>query len=270
MRLRAIAFTAIVTCFTSNACRADLTAYAMGSVGTEFGTLDLTTGAYTALGPATTGFYGDITTQPSTGAVYAIDHLSDLVILDPSTGGIQATVGPLSTHFYGLKFGPDGVLYGYGGGSLYTVNLSTASATLIGSYGIDTDRNYGGTFVGNIFYLEANNLSNPNSSSLYTVNLSTGAATFVGDVGYDITTMIYEGSTLYGFTTDASSKVISINTLTGTGTFLYNASGAGEITSLTNISVASVPEPSTVVLAAIACVTGVTAYAWRLRPAKVT
>jgi hypothetical protein len=56
MRLVAGAVIAIATCFLSNACRADLTVYAMGSLGTEFGTLDLTTGVFNPLGPAATGF----------------------------------------------------------------------------------------------------------------------------------------------------------------------------------------------------------------------
>ena len=81
--------------------------------------------------------------------------------------------------------------------------------------------------------------------------------------------MIYEGSTLYGFTHDANSEVISINTSTGAGSFLYNTSGAGTITSLTDILPASVPEPSTAVLAGIACVTGITANGWRRRKVKL-
>ena len=81
--------------------------------------------------------------------------------------------------------------------------------------------------------------------------------------------MIYEGSTLYGFTYQADSEVIGINMSTGAGSFLYNTSGAGTITSLTDIQPSSVPEPSTVVLAAIACVTAITANGWRRRKTKL-
>ena len=89
---------------------ADQTVYAMGSLGSEFGTLDLTTGVFNPIGPADTGFYGDITTQPTTGAVYAVDNNTNLVVLDPSNGAIESTVGLLGKHLYGLKFGPGGVL----------------------------------------------------------------------------------------------------------------------------------------------------------------
>jgi hypothetical protein len=161
-----------------------------------------------------------------------VDQDGDLDLLNPSTGAIESTVGHMGIHIYGLKFDSNGVLYGYNGGALYQVNPLTASETLI--------------------------------------SLSTGAATLVGVVGYDVTTMIYEGTTLYGFTYQANSEVISINTSTGAGSFLYNTSGAGTITSLTDIpTAASVPEPSTAVLAAIACVTGITANGWRRRKAKL-
>ena len=130
MRLVSIALIAVATCFMSNACRADQIVYAMGSLGSEFGTLDLTTGVFNPIGPADTGFYGDITTQPTTGTVYAVDHNMDLIVLNPSTGAIESTVGHLGIHLYGLKFDANGVLYGYNGGSLYQVNPSTASETL--------------------------------------------------------------------------------------------------------------------------------------------
>ena len=38
--------------------------------------------------------------------------------------------------------------------------------------------------------------------------------------------MIYEGSTLYGFTYTANSAIISVNASTGAGSLLYSTSGA--------------------------------------------
>ena len=120
-----------------------------GSLGSEFGTLDLTTGVFDPIGPADTGFYGDITTQSYHRQCTPWIRITISSCLIEAPGRSSRQWDSWAPTFIGLKFGPNGVLYGYNGGFLYQVNPSTASATLIGSYGINTGVNYGATFVGN-------------------------------------------------------------------------------------------------------------------------
>src|SRR6187401_2698179 len=66
-------------------------------------------------------------------------NLTDLMILDPATGAVTATVGPVGFSVTGLAVDPaDGVIYGSTGsesdpqGALITINRDTGAGTLIG------------------------------------------------------------------------------------------------------------------------------------------
>jgi hypothetical protein len=111
--------------------------------------------------------------------------LGDLVILDPATGAVTTTVGPVGFSVTGLAVDPaDGVLYGSTGaevspeGSLITINKDTGAGTLIGTLaGGDpaSDLTFrGGTLFG---FIERT------AKDLATIDKATGAATIVGDSG---------------------------------------------------------------------------------------
>src|SRR4051794_35960638 len=66
--------------------------------------------------------------------------LGDLMILDPATGAVVTTVGPVGFSVTGLAVDPaDGVMYGSTGfevepqGSLITIDRATGAGTLIGT-----------------------------------------------------------------------------------------------------------------------------------------
>jgi hypothetical protein len=114
---------------------------------------------------------------------------TNLYILDPATGAIVTTVGPIGFAVTGLAFHPTtGVLYGTTGraspaspGFLITIDTSTGSGTLVGDLDASSDETaaditFGtdGTLYG---WLE------PGTDSLVTIDITTGAATVVGNSG---------------------------------------------------------------------------------------
>ena len=122
------------------------------------------------------------------GTVAANQPTSSLYILNPTTGAVASTVGPIGFAVTGLAIHPTtGILYGSvsnnsanSPGSLITINKTTGQGTLVGSYGIggqtmaDLTFTSDGTLYG---WLEAG------TDALFTINLTTGAATLVGDPG---------------------------------------------------------------------------------------
>lgn len=110
-----------------------------------------------------------------------------LLVLDPETGAVLDTIGPIGYAITGLAIHPStGVLYGVTGnsdadapGSLITIDKATGAGTLVGGLGggqAAADITFGadGTLFG---WLE------PSSDDLATIDLTTGAATIVGESG---------------------------------------------------------------------------------------
>jgi hypothetical protein len=210
----------------------------------EFGTMDLQSGSFTAIGPAS-ATYEDMTRLPG-GDLYAVDSSDRLLILDQSTGAISSVIGTMGNSIEGAKFDGSGTLFGYNKTDLYTVNPSNANVTLVGAFGISTGTYYDAAFNGNTMYLEETN-GTGGTSNLYTVNTSTGAATLVGNIGSEIYALDFENGTLYGFT--ASGQNVSIDTSTGVGTFVANQSSGNVYSAAT--AGAAVPEPASLILLGI-------------------
>ena len=117
----------------------------------------------------------------------------NLYILDPATGAVLDTIGPIGYPVTGMAFGPDGTLYGSTGRntegapcSLITIDPLTGAGTLVGGLELGIENGEGpecqsaadisfgpdGTLYG---WME------PYDDDLATINLGTGQATFVGD-----------------------------------------------------------------------------------------
>lgn len=122
------------------------------------------------------------------GTTAANTTTSNLYILDPATGAVVSTVGPIGFAVTGLAVNPlTGVLYGSTSnnsanspGSLITINKATGQGTLVGSYGSSGETMADITFTsdGTLYgWLE------PGTDDLHTINLATGAATDVGNAG---------------------------------------------------------------------------------------
>lgn len=166
-------------------------------LGPSLGSLDLSTGAYT---PVTSGqSYNDLAYSPA-GALYAVDtsgNLGTLALVPPgphAPPGAQPSyqftpIAPISDiNIYSIAFNSSGALYGTDGASLFTINPSTGTATLIGSLGTAIESLPGR--VGGIRFDASGNLvavayddNNTNSldvSELWNVNPITGTATLLG------------------------------------------------------------------------------------------
>lgn len=110
-----------------------------------------------------------------------------LYILDPTTGGIASTVGPVGFAVTGMAFHPTtGVLYGTTGGmslgtanSLITIDLATGAGTLVGPNGLGP--------VADIAFDAAGTLYGwaEHDDDLVSIDLTTGAASVLGDSGLD-------------------------------------------------------------------------------------
>ncbi len=137
---------------------------------------------------------------------------------------------------------------------LLTINTSTGAGTSVGALGfVDVQ--------GLAFDRNTNTLygSTIQTDELLTINTSTGAATSVGLLGFGLVTALAfdpNTNTLYGFDNNTDT-LLTINTSTGAGTSV-GALGFGNVHGLT------IPEPSTVMLAAMGLV-GLAAFGWRRR-----
>ena len=211
------------------------------------------------------------------------DSSGQLGTVDVATGNVNV-IGNMGATMTDIAFDQSGNLYGITFGSLYSINTSTAAATLIGNHSLGGSKNSlvfdasGTLYAANSSLFTLNTLTGASSlvgnggdaysssgdlafinnelflssslgsgDTLVGLNTSTGAGTIVGSIGY---------SAVYGLATDnnvdlyglAGTSVLNIDTLTGAGSFLVDYSGQGLGAAWGSAfyeeSGASVPEPS--------------------------
>ena len=118
------------------------TLYALNDATAELGTIDLTTGAFTALVPcpAPSGNWTGLTIDPVGGTFYASDA-TNLYTIDPATGA-NTLVGPFGTSLMiDIAMNTAGEMYGHdiGTDSIYKIDSATGAATLVGPTGYDAN-----------------------------------------------------------------------------------------------------------------------------------
>jgi len=156
-------------------------------VASELYTIDAATGAETLIGPIGFTEVSAIDFHPTTGVLYGLgqrasvgDTTKVLITINPATG-VGTEVGPLgiTSRFKvpGMSFRNDGVLFAYHAESVdhttYTVNVTTGTATILGSTGLFFNGGNGLAFDA------AGTLYHANSTETNTINQTTGAASFV-------------------------------------------------------------------------------------------
>lgn len=182
--------------------------------------IDGGTGSDLLLITAPTVNFNDLAASPIIDTIYAID-------INASTGCLHTInvtthadqlVGCAGIGIRQIGYdGTHGVLYGTNNSSLYSIDVSTGAATLIGSFGGPTNMKAltydGGT---NLLYGV-----DDSTLSLYTINVGTGAATLVGTTG-PLTPNIYDvyvdpgTGQMFGIGSSGSSpSFFSINKTTG-------------------------------------------------------
>jgi len=202
-----------------------------------------------AFNPLTGLLYG------STGNAGAVD--GHLVSINPATALVTDiglfNAGPVNTGgspatMADLAFDSAGNLYGVGsigGPQLYSINLLTGQATVIGSTGL-TSTSGGGLAIspGGVFN------GTPTSTRFGTYNSGTGAYTNIAaptrPVGGAYAALSYDGNTLYGLDLGPgptlTTHLVTINPATGAVTDV-----AVSVSALDAIAF-QVPEPATLVL----------------------
>ena len=156
------------------------TLYALNDTTDQLGTIDLATGAFTALVsclPPVDNWTG-LAIDPVTGVFYASDA-TNLYIIDPATGA-YTLVGPFgTTTMIAIAVNAEGQMYGHDitSDSIYSIDKTTGTATLIGltgyaanyAQGMDFDNDDGTLYI---FLYQGS------GANVYgTVNLATGAVT---------------------------------------------------------------------------------------------
>lgn len=248
----------------------------------QFGTIDLSTGKFTQIGPNTPEGEGGLVQGPN-GSLLTLTFAGNLDAINPTTGVttlIGATgladctapgispCGPTSASFMGTF---QGKYYATDfGNSLYSVNPATGVATLIGPTGIpalpflplvpNPDGSFGFYdeslfgFGGNFYaYFDAVNF-NPATltatpivpAGLYRVNPATGAATFLTATDIGLSAIADIGGTLYAFS-GATGNLSTLDVTTGVTTFVSSVDpDAGLVVGAT-----STPEPASIVFAGL-------------------
>jgi hypothetical protein len=177
-----------------------------------------------------------VTINPATAQVTLIGSFNTGVV---NSSGTPATMADLAFDSAGNLYGVASI----GGPQLYSINLLTGQATVIGSTGL-TSTSGGGLAIssGSIFY------GTPTSSRFGTYNSGTGAfsniANPVKPLGGAYAALDFDGSTLYGLDLGPgpalATHLVTIDTGTGAVTDL-----AASVNMLDAIAFQPVPEPTT-------------------------
>ncbi|HEX5218779.1 MAG TPA: PEP-CTERM sorting domain-containing protein [Verrucomicrobiae bacterium] len=257
--------------FTTNELRAQPVLYgatAAGGPGSLYTINPLTGAMISNIGPLNDALGANypitgLAFNPVTGLLYGstgnsvASSAAKLVSINPATGLVTVigsfNAGPVNSSgtpstMADLAFDSAGNLYGVGsigGPQLYSINLLTGQATVIGSTGLTSTTGGGlGISPGGTFY------GTPTASRFGTYNSGTGAyaniANPVKPVGGAYGALAFDGNTLYGLnlgSTPAQTHLVTFDL--GTGVIADLGASVGNLDA---IAFSIVPEPSTVAL----------------------
>jgi hypothetical protein len=234
----------------------------------EFGTLDLTTGAFNQIGSAISDPLAGLVPGPS-GSLLSISASGNLDSINPATGavsvigatglgGLAADIAELSGTVYVTDLESN----------IYTVNTTTGAATLIGNTGMPPCPSLtnpddvsdlalftaGGDLYATFDGVDLVTSAVVDSPELYRINPVTGVADPVGPTALGIDAVVQVGSTVYGLTFGygGSNEVLSLNVANGDTTFLndyVSAPVAGGVNSFDVEGASPTPEPASFALA---------------------
>jgi len=156
------------------------TAYAcdiLTNDGFSFGTIDLNTGAFTALSQqdGSANWFG-LAAKESANILYTVDIDDNNTLKSITPAGVTTSIGGVGFNVYGMTYDSlTDTLYATDGQSLYTLDQTTAAPTLIGTFGGPNDGSSDLAFdpTTNTLYLNS-------FDTLYTVDQATGLASLVG------------------------------------------------------------------------------------------
>jgi hypothetical protein len=189
-------------------------AYVATSTG-QFGTINLNSGEYTQItsGAALAGL-GVLQGALYGGEVYG----GTLYQVNPSSGSLTA-VGDSGIEYWDFGSTIKGLYAIDENANLYSVNATTAAATLIGQIAAGRP---------NSLSTNSETLYCTIAGDFYTLDITTAVATMVGNTGTTkVNSLVFEGGELWaGVATPF--EIDTINTSTGVGTFVSNPTGNPE------------------------------------------
>jgi hypothetical protein len=200
----------------------------------QFGTIDLSTGAFNLLGNMSQqlsglGVSGDnlYGGASNTGNLYHVNPTNgDLTLVGSGTINYLDT-GSTTGGLYAIG-GPNALGAAL---SLYSINPTTGAATLIGPTGLSLSTTEADTIglstgSGTLYFTLGPTSS---TATLYSLNTTTGAATAIGGTGVDaLGAEVFENGVLYAgsnFNGTTADSLYTLNVTTGAGSFVANEAG---------------------------------------------
>lgn len=256
------------------------TVYVVGGFNNEFGTLNLSTGAFQQIGTLTLPSGDELFGMAfsSNGALYGIDsggigpsYTTHLFRIDPATA-VVTDLGDTGQYFIAAAVNGNtvyalsetGTVSGPPG-SLYTVDPSNGNTTMIGPISFEGDGLMSFSPSGQLF---AGEYSYP-GDNLYTVDPTTAISTFAGDMNHIMNSGFFVGNTLYTLGTNDTYGIYTVDTTNGTatqvGTYtLPNGDPIFASAYLPGTLEVATPEPASLTLLALGGL-GLAGYARRRR-----
>ncbi len=259
--VRCVALAAIALCVAlgPGLAQAGSVVYVAGT-GNEFGTLNLSTGAFTNIGtlnlPGNDAIYG--MGFGSDGKLYGLDASTpnaNLYQINTSNAS-TSLVGAIGQSAIDATSDANGVMYGLSftaNSNFFTLNpASGTTTTVVGATGIAGSGLMAVSANGSQIFAGATDATT-GLTDLYSINKLTGAATLIGNTGFYIGNGLFVNGTLYGFDYN-SEAIVTINTTTGVATQVatYSLPGGDTILASALAPQAIVPEPSSIVMGLIA------------------
>jgi hypothetical protein len=152
--------------------------------------------------------------------MYVDDSAGNLGTVDVTTGAV-VIIGNMGAPMTDIAFDPSGNLFGLSFGAFYSINPTTAAATLIGNHSVP-----GGNAL--VFGSDGTLYSaGASSTSLYTIDPVTGASTPVGNMGAaSAGDLAFNGGNFY--LASSSNQLVQVNPTTGAGTVI-GSFGVGSV-----------------------------------------
>jgi PEP-CTERM motif len=283
MILRQKLVLALTVALSTVAANANPIVYVLGNSG-QFGTIDLSTGSFSAIGPGIPVPTGGLIQGPG-GTLLSLGFNGDLNSINPATGALSI-IGATGLGDCSLPTSPCGSnspnIIGKVGSNvyatdlannLYSVNPTTGAATLIGATGIaglpfipltavpgDPDGSFYiydeslFDYAGNLYANFDTGIFDPVTftptpligPSLYEINTLTGLATTIAPTAFGLGAITNVNGTLYAFDLPISS-VVTLNLTDGSTSYVSDTDpAAGLVGGATAAS--PVPEPTSLAL----------------------
>jgi len=222
----------------------------------DFGTLDLSTGAFTQIGtlnlPAGDAIYG-MGFGPD-GNLYGLDAQPDATLweINPATADVTE-VGTTDQSAAGATTDAAGTMFALSqdiNANYFTLTPPSTTTNVVGATGYSAGGLTAVTPDGSAFYITVPSNTSPNYD-LASVNVSNGDVTDIGSTGYTPDAGLFVDGTLYGFDT-SSNAIVTLNTTTGAGTYVATYDLPDDENIVAAAVPTAVPEPASIAVLAFA------------------